>query len=100
VRPPAARAVLVHRLLDILSLQVDAFEELHCDLAFDVERVKALQLLVRSLGTLEDLFKRMGETDETFAAGSGDVVEFRSRLTRQIDSLGKDGEGGKVAGTP
>jgi hypothetical protein len=95
---PAARAALALRLLEITSLQVDALAELHGDGTFEAERVRALQLLVRSLAALDDLFKRMGETDESFATGSGDVLDFRNRLTKQIDLLGADGADGEVAG--
>jgi hypothetical protein len=97
---PATRAALARRLLEITGLQIEAFAELHDDGTFAVERVRALQVLVRSLAALEDLFKRMGETDETFAAGSGDVLDFRNRLTQGIDRLGEDGADGQMAGSP
>ena len=80
--------VLVRRLAGLMSLQIDAFEELHADFIFDAERVKTLQLMVRTLGMFSVLDKQMVKDghDGTFSAG--DIVEFRHQLAQRINALG------------
>lgn len=84
-------------LLDIFSLQVDAFTEEHADLAFSIERVKMLQVMTSTLAAIDKLVKNMDSADETDGFGPGDIVEFRRRLARQLDALGQ-GEGGEEMG--
>jgi hypothetical protein len=76
---------MAKRLSKMLKKQIAALEA-DKEPGFSESRVKALMLLAKTLQTMEALEEK-GETQDAESSESEDILEFRSRLERQLQAL-------------
>ena len=79
---------LAARLSRMLRKQIDALEAEPPD-GFSEARVKALLLLAKTLGAMEDATRRNEKAEDGEQSDTGDLLEFRRELEKRIAALGQ-----------